>query len=56
MRSEREMLDLILHTAEKDDRVRAVVMNGSRVNPEAPPDFFRDYDIQQLAMDNVTIL
>lgn len=45
MRSETEMLDLILDTARRDERVRAVIMNGSRVNPKAPKDFFQDYDI-----------
>jgi len=45
MRSEQEMLDLILNTAKNDKRVRAVVMNGSRVNPNAPKDFFQDYDV-----------
>ena len=45
MRSENEMLDLILDTARKDDRIRAVMMNGSRTNPNAPRDFFQDFDI-----------
>ena len=45
MRSEREMLDLILNTAENDDRIRAVIMNGSRANPNARRDIFQDYDI-----------
>jgi len=45
MRSESEMLSLIVDTARADERVRAVVMNGSRVNPEVPPDFFRDFDV-----------
>ena len=31
MRSEKEMLDLILNIARNTDDVRAVVMNGSRV-------------------------
>ncbi len=35
MRSEREMLDLILTFARDCDDVRAVVLNGSRVNPNA---------------------
>ncbi len=30
MRSEQEMLDLILTTAREDERIRAVIMNGSR--------------------------
>jgi aminoglycoside 6-adenylyltransferase len=45
MRSEREMLDLIINTARNDERVRAVIMNGSRINPNAPKDFFQDYDV-----------
>ena len=32
MRSEEEMFDLIISTAQKDDRIRAVYMNGSRTN------------------------
>jgi aminoglycoside 6-adenylyltransferase len=36
MRTEREMLDLIINTARNDERVRAVIMNGSKVNPNAP--------------------
>jgi len=45
MRSEQEMVDLILNTARNDDRIRAVIMNGSRANPNAPRDIFQDYDI-----------
>ena len=40
MRSEQEMFDLILQTAREDDRIRAVIMNGSRANPSAPRDIF----------------
>ena len=45
MRSESEMLDLILTFARDHDEVRAVVMNGSRVNPHAKKDPFQDYDV-----------
>ena len=45
MRSEKEMLDLILEVAENDDGIRAVIMNGSRVNPSAKKDPFQDFDI-----------
>ncbi|GAP13024.1 streptomycin adenylyltransferase [Longilinea arvoryzae] len=45
MRSENEMLDLILTVARADERIRAVVMNGSRANPNAPRDLFQDFDI-----------
>ncbi len=45
MRTEREMYDLILGTAQADERIRAVYMNGSRTNANAPRDIFQDYDI-----------
>jgi aminoglycoside 6-adenylyltransferase len=45
MRSEREMLDLILETARGDERIRAVILSGSRANPEARRDPFQDYDV-----------
>jgi aminoglycoside 6-adenylyltransferase len=51
MRSEAEMLELILRTAREDDRIRAVIMNGSRVNPDAPRDIFQDYDIVYIVTD-----
>ena len=51
MRSEQEMLDLIINTARLDDRIRAVIMNGSRVNPNAPRDIFQDFDIVYYVTD-----
>jgi aminoglycoside 6-adenylyltransferase len=45
MRSEQQMMDLIMETAKNDDNIRAVIMGGSRANPNAPKDFFQDYDI-----------
>lgn len=51
MRSEKEMLELIVRVAEKDERVRAVAMNGSRTNPNVPKDSFRDYDVVYLVSD-----
>ena len=51
MRSEKEMLDLILTYTREHDDVRAVVMNGSRVNPNAPRDPFQDYDIVYYVRD-----
>lgn len=45
MRTEQEMFSLILDTAKQDDRILAVYMNGSRVNPGAKKDIFQDYDI-----------
>ena len=45
MRSERDMMELIVGFAKADERVRAVILNGSRANPDAPRDCFQDYDI-----------
>lgn len=45
MRSEKEMLNLILRVAENEEDIRAVIMNGSRVNPQARKDPFQDFDI-----------
>lgn len=51
MRTEQQMLDLILHTAQTDPRVRAVIMNGSRANPNARRDIFQDFDIVYLVTE-----
>jgi len=45
MRSENEMLELILNFARLDDRIRLVLMNGSRVDPSATHDQLSDFDI-----------
>ena len=45
MRSEQEMLELILDFARKEENIRVVLMNGSRVNPNAKKDVFQDFDI-----------
>lgn len=44
-RSEEEIYKLILDTAEADERVRFVVLEGSRANPHAKKDPFQDFDI-----------
>ncbi|MBN2085224.1 MAG: aminoglycoside 6-adenylyltransferase [Anaerolineales bacterium] len=51
MRSEREMFDLILDTARADDRIRAVILNGSRADPGVKRDIFQDYDIVYLVTE-----
>ena len=50
-RTEKEMLDLIIDFAINDQSIRAVLMNGSRVNPNTPKDIFQDYDIINLVTD-----
>jgi len=51
VRSEQKILELILNTAKNDDRIRAVIMNGSRANPNAPQDLFQDFDILYLVTE-----
>jgi aminoglycoside 6-adenylyltransferase len=50
-RNEDEMLSLILGFAEAEKRIRAVVMNGSRVNPNVARDPFQDYDVATFVTD-----
>lgn len=45
MRSENEILNLIINTAKSDDRVLAAYLKGSRTNPNAPKDIYRDFDV-----------
>ncbi|MEH7545496.1 aminoglycoside 6-adenylyltransferase [Neobacillus vireti] len=45
MRTEKEMYELMMCIAQKDERIRAIYMNGSRANPNTPKDIFQDYDI-----------
>jgi aminoglycoside 6-adenylyltransferase len=51
MRSEHEMLELIVDMAKHDERIRAVIMNGSRTNPNARRDIFQDFDIVYIVTD-----
>ena len=51
MRSEQEMLELIVDTAKEDERIRAAIMNGSRANPNAPRDPFQDFDVVYIVTD-----
>lgn len=51
MRSEQEMLELIIGTAQSDERIRAVILNGSRANPNTPRDVFQDFDIAYIVDD-----
>ena len=50
MRTETEMLDVILQTA-KSLQVEAVAMSGSRTDTKAPKDEFQDYDVVYIVDD-----
>ena len=51
MRTEKEILDMILETADADARIRAVTMEGSRANPNAVHDEYSDFDITFFVTD-----
>ena len=55
MRTETEMLDVILQTAETL-QVEAVALSGSRTDTKAPKDEFQDYDVVYVVddLDNLT--
>ena len=54
MRTETEMLDVILQTA-KTLQVEAVAMSGSRTDTKAPKDEFQDYDVVYVVDDLDTL-
>jgi len=51
MRSEKEIFDLIIKIANDDERIRAVLMSGSRADPDMPKDKYQDYDITYFVKD-----
>lgn len=51
LRTEQEIMDLILGVAKADERIRAVLLVGSRANPAAPKDIYQDYDITYFVED-----
>lgn len=56
VRTEEQIMNLILETAKKDARIRVVGMNGSRVNDRIKQDKFQDYDIVFLVTDMKSFL
>ncbi len=56
MRSEKEMMELILEVARGDERIRGVYMTGSRTNPNAPRDVFQDYDIVYVVKETASFI
>ena len=56
MRSEEEILTLIINVAKTDERIRAVLLNGSRANPNITKDKFQDFDIVYIVNEIKTFL
>ena len=51
MRSSEEIKRLIIDVGKKDDRVRAILLNGSRANNKISPDKYQDFDIVYIVND-----
>lgn len=51
MRGEREVYALLTEFFHRDGNIRVAVLNGSRANQNAPPDFMRDYDVALYVQD-----
>jgi len=45
VRTEQEMMDLILNVTNSDERIRGVMLAGSRSDSTVPKDCYQDYDI-----------
>jgi aminoglycoside 6-adenylyltransferase len=56
MRSEQEIITLILNIAKNDERIRAVLLNGSRANPNVKKDRLQDFDIVYIVTEIKTFL
>jgi len=51
VRTEGEIFKMLLDVARADERIRAVLLSGSRANPAAPKDQYQDYDVEFFVTD-----
>lgn len=51
MRTEQQMMDMLLDFARNDARIRLATLEGSRTNPNISKDEFQDYDISYFVTD-----
>ena len=56
MRTDEEMMKLILDTARLDQRILAAYLKGSRTNPHAPPDRYRDFDVMYVVRETASMV
>ena len=56
MRTQDEVMDLILRVANGNDRIRAVLLGGSRVNSNVPQDILQDFDITYVVSEMDSLL
>ncbi|NOU85322.1 aminoglycoside 6-adenylyltransferase [Paenibacillus sp. LMG 31460] len=52
MRSDQEMINMLVDFAMNDNRIRLVTLEGSRTNKNIPTDTFQDYDISYFVTEN----
>lgn len=51
MRTQKQMMDMFIHFATHDNRIRLVTLEGSRTNINITPDAFQDFDISYFVTD-----
>ncbi len=51
MRTTDEVMELIINIAKGDENIRAVLMTGSRANPDCAADLYQDFDIVYFVRD-----
>lgn len=51
MRSEQDIMDLILSVAKSDSRILAAYLKGSRTNPNVPKDVYQDFDLMYVVTE-----
>ena len=51
MRTPDEIIELVLNIARNDENIRAVMITGSRANPDCPVDIYQDFDIVYFVRD-----
>lgn len=51
MRSHDEIIKRVVTVAEEDERIRGVILEGSRADPQRLPDLFQDYDVVYFVRD-----
>ncbi|MFS0661054.1 aminoglycoside 6-adenylyltransferase [Niallia alba] len=51
MRSEQEMMNMLISFARNDNRIRLITLEGSRTNKNIPRDSFQDYDVSYFVTD-----
>lgn len=51
MRTEKEMMNLIIDLAKSDDRILAAYLKGSRTNPNVPKDRYQDFDVMYVVTE-----